>query len=118
MHNKRVVIKEATEYNFFPDETWKCIQSRILAHVAIIQLYCIEKKVKINPRVINTDVVKWFFGDARAKVGSSTNKLQTKAADAANRKAGAFNRGRHGVVGNNKSGAVDVLKHGQNRFNA
>ena len=74
--------------------------------------------MKINPRVINTDVVEWFFGDARAMASGSTNKLQAKAADVTDRKAGAFNRGRHGVVGNNKSGAVDAFKCEQNRFNA
>jgi len=67
---------------------------------------------------INTDVVEWFFGDARSMVGGATNKLRAKAANAADRKASAFNRGRHGVVGNNKSGAVDVFKREQNRFNA
>ena len=66
LHDKRVEMEEADEYNFFANETWKCIQSLILAHVSIIQIYCIEKKEKINPRVINTDVVEWFFGDARA----------------------------------------------------
>ena len=74
--------------------------------------------MKINPRVINTDVVEWFFGNARAMVGGLTIKLRAKAADATDRKASAFNRGRHGVVGNNKSGAVDVFKREQNRFNA
>ena len=51
-------------------------------------------------------------------VGGATNKLRAKAANAANRKASAFNRGRHGVVGNNKSGAADVFKREQKRFNA
>ena len=118
IHDERVAAKEATEYNFFAEETWGCIQALVLAHVAIIQLHCVEKKVAINPRVINTDVVEWFFGDARSMVGGATNKLRAKAANAADRKASAFNRGRHGVVGNNKSGAVDVFKREQNRFNA
>jgi hypothetical protein len=118
LHDERVAIEEATEYNFFAHETWRCIQSLILAHVAIIQLYCVEKSESINPRVINTDVVEWFFGDARSMVGGATNKLRAKAANAADRKAGAFNRGRHGVVGNNKSGTDSVFKREQNRFNA
>jgi hypothetical protein len=71
-----------------------------------------------KPRVINTDVVEWFFGDARSMVGGSTNKLRAKAADAADRKAGAFNRGKHGVLGNNKSGEDTVFKREANRFNA
>ena len=68
--------------------------------------------------MINTDVVEWFFGDAWSMVGGATNKLRAKAANAADRKAGAFNRGRHGVVGNNKSGTDSVFKGEQNRFNA
>jgi hypothetical protein len=118
LHNERVEIGKATEYKLFADETWRCIQSLILAHVCIIQLYCIEKKETIKPRVINTDVVEWFFGDARSMVGGSTNKLRAKAADAADRKAGAFNRGKHGVLGNNKSGEDTVFKREANRFNA
>ena len=88
-----------------------------MAHVSIIQIYCIEKKEKINPRVINTDVVEWFFGDARSMCGGATNKLRAKCANAADRMAGAFTRGRHGVVGNNKSGAT-VFEREQNRFNS
>ena len=72
----------------------------------------------VNPRVINTDVVEWFFGDKRSMVGRARNKLRAKAANAADRKASAFNRGWHGVVSNNKSGATDFFKREQNRFNA
>ena len=67
--------------------------------MAIIQLYCVEKGASIKPRVIKTDVVEWFLGDARSMVGGATNKLRAKAANAADRKAGAFNRDRHGVLG-------------------
>jgi hypothetical protein len=75
LHDERITIKETTEYFLFADEMWGYIQLLVLAHVAIIQLYCIEKGVSINPRVINTDVVEWFFGDARSMVGGATNKL-------------------------------------------
>ena len=44
LHNKRAVIEEAKRCNYVVHETWRCIQSLILAHVAIIQLYCVEKK--------------------------------------------------------------------------
>ena len=110
-------MEEADAHNFFANETWKCIQSLILAHVSIIQIYCIEKKEKINPRVINTDIVEWFFGDARSMCGGATNKLRAKCTNAADRMAGAFTRGRHGVVGNNKSGAT-VFEREQDRFNS
>ena len=118
LHNQRIEIGEATEYNSFTDETWRRIQSLILSHVCIIQVYFIEKKATINPHVINTNVVESFFGNARSTVGGSTNKLRAKAANAASRKAGAFNRGKHGVLGNNKSGEDTVLKRKANRFNA
>ena len=68
--------------------------------------------------MINTDVVEWFFGNARSMVGGTTNKLQAKSANVANRKAGAVNRGRYGVVENSKSGTKSVFKREQNRFNA
>ena len=62
-------------------------------------------------------IVEWFFGDTRSMVGSATNKLQAKAANAADRKAGAFNRGRHEVVENNNSKTDSVFKRKQNRCN-
>ena len=118
VYQPAVPAKEAAEYNYFAEETWGCIQALVLAHVAIIQLHCVEKNVEINPRVINTDAIEWFFGDARSMVGGATNKLRAKDANAADRKASAFNRGRHGAVGNNKSGTANVFKREQNRFNA
>ena len=93
-----MAAKEATEY-FFSEETWSCVQALVLAHMAIIQLHCAKKKVAINPRAVNTDVVEWFFGDARSMVCGSTNKLRAKAANAADRKASAFNKSRHGRRG-------------------
>ena len=51
-------------------------------------------------------------------IGVATNKLRAKAANTTNRKTSAFNRGRHRVVGNNKSGAINVFKREQHRFNA
>ena len=81
-------------------------------------MYCVEIGASINPRVINTHVVKWFFGDARSMVGGATNKLQAKSVNATDRKAGAFNRGRYRVVGNTQSGTDSVFKREQNRFNA
>ena len=71
--------------------------------MAIIQLHCAKKQVVINPRVVNTDVVEWFFGDTCSMVGGATNKLRVKVANAADKKASAFNKGWHGVVSNNKS---------------
>ena len=99
-----------------PPETWNCIQALILAHVGMIQIYCIEKKQSLNPRVVNTDVVEWFFGDARSMVGGATNRLGVRGFDAADRKSSAFNRGRHGVVGNNKSGKDAIFQRNRDRI--
>ncbi|EJK46778.1 hypothetical protein THAOC_34538 [Thalassiosira oceanica] len=68
LHDKRVKDEEATEYNFFADETWFCLRALILVHVALIQEYCIKKKVSINPKSLNTDVCEWFFGNGRQMV--------------------------------------------------
>ena len=73
--------------------------------MAGIQLYCVEKGQRISPRTLNTDVVEWFFGDARQIVGGSTNKLTARGWEHADFKQQAFVIGKHNVVGNNKSGA-------------
>ena len=78
LHESWLASKEATKFNFFADETWNCIQALILAQVATIQLHCIEKGESVNPRVMNTDVVEWFFGACRQMVGGATNKLKCK----------------------------------------
>ena len=117
LHGKGVTIGETTKYNFFTHKTWRCIQSLIVAYVAIIQLYYVEKSESINLQVINTDIVEWFFGDTRNMVCGATNKLQVKTVNTTNRKAGAFNRGRHEVVGNNHYRTNSVFKCEQNRFN-
>ena len=72
----------------------------------------------INPQVINTDVNEWFFGDTRSMVDSTTNKLRAKMDNTANRKAGPSNRGRHGIVGNNRSRVYIMFKREQNRYKA
>jgi hypothetical protein len=64
LHDKRVKEKHATEYNFFADETWFCIKSLLLGHVAVMHIYYVIKGESISPRTMNTDTVEWFFGDA------------------------------------------------------
>ena len=76
----------------------------MLTHVTIMQIHCVEKKVAVNLWVINTGVVD-FFGDAHSMVGVATNKYAKKAS--------GFNRDNHGLVGNNRSGAVNVFKRKQ-----
>lgn len=95
----------------------------VFAHMSIIQLYYVKKDELIKPRVINTSVIESLFGNmmsmvggTRTTVGGTTNKLQAKPANVANRKSGAFNRGRHTVVGNDKSRTNSVFKREQNRI--
>jgi hypothetical protein len=76
----------------------------ILAHVSAIQIYCVVKKERINPRSLNTDVIEWFFGDGRQMVGGSQRKMTANQWDHAGFKATAFDAGRHNLVGNNKTG--------------
>ena len=105
MHDDRVSAKLATEYNFFANETWFCIKSLLLAHITVIQIYCVKKGESISPRTMNTDTVEWFFGDARQMVGGSTNKLTAAGFDRADKKASTFNAAKFSLVGNNSTGA-------------
>jgi hypothetical protein len=77
--------------HFFANETWFCIQLLLLAHVRVIQMYCVLKGKSIHPQTMNTDTVEWFFGDAWQTVGGSTNKLTTAGFDRADKKASTFN---------------------------
>ncbi|KAL7533595.1 hypothetical protein ACHAXR_005333 [Thalassiosira sp. AJA248-18] len=103
-HDSMVQKKEATEYNFFADETWFCIRSLLLAHVAAIEIYCVRKSVSINPSSMNTDTVEWFFGDARTMLDGSTNKLPVLGFNHADTKQSAFNAARCNLQGNNATG--------------
>jgi hypothetical protein len=105
LHDERVKDKHSTEYNYFADETWFCIKSFLLAHVTVIQIYCITKGKSINPRTMNTDTVECFFGDARQMMGSSTNKLTAAGFEHARKKASKFNAAKFSLVGNNATGA-------------
>ena len=55
---------------------WKCIQLLILAHVSIIQIYCIKKE-KINPwmRISTNHSKKKFPGLTLAKCANNVHKL-------------------------------------------
>ncbi len=105
LHDKLVDEGEATEYNFFADETWFCIRSLLLAHVATMQVYCIEKGEKINPLSMTTDQVEWFFGNARQMNGGSTNKMTGRGMKHSVKKVNAANAAKYRIVGNNATGA-------------
>ena len=49
---------EATEFNLFTDETFFCICALILAHVSMIEIYCIQRNEEIRPRIMNTYTVE------------------------------------------------------------
>ena len=105
LHEKMMSEKQASEYNSFANETWFCIKSLLLGHVTAIEIFCVRKGKKINPRAMNTDTVEWHFGNARQMVGGSTNKLTAAGFDNADKKASTFNMANMAIVGNNSSGA-------------
>ncbi len=70
-HNEGVKKGEQTEWNFFADETWRCIQLLILSHVCIIEHYCVKRGFKIHPCRLNTDPVEKHFCNGRQMVGGS-----------------------------------------------
>ena len=109
-HDTRVLAEDATEFNFFADETWFCIKALLLAHVGAIQIYCVEKRVSINPKTMNTDAVEWFFGDVRQFIPGSTNKVNAKGMSHGATKSSACSRGRHIVHGNNKKAADALIR--------
>ena len=41
-HDDQVIAGLATKHNFFAEETWFCIRSLLLDHVAAIQIYCVK----------------------------------------------------------------------------
>lgn len=108
-HDTMVAKGEADEYNFFAPETWFCIRALLLGHIAVIQYYCLDRGESINPSSMNTDVVEWFFGDARQMMGGSTNKLNALGFNRADQKSNAFNAAKSNLVGNNA--------HGKDHFN-
>ena len=109
VHDTRVKDEAATEFNFFADETWFCIQGLLLAHILIIQKYCVEKNERVNPRRINTDCVEWHFGNARQMVGGSSNRLSARQFDRADKKASTFIAAKATQTGNNASGAKELF---------
>jgi hypothetical protein len=84
---------------FFANETWFCIKSLLLGHVAVMHIYCVIKGESISPWTMNTDTVE-CFGDARQMCGGSTNKLTAAGFDRAD-KASTFNAAKFYLVGNN-----------------
>jgi hypothetical protein len=97
--------KCTTKYIFFADETWFCIKTLLLGHVMAIQIYCVEQGESVKLQTMNTDTVEWFFGDARQMVSGSTNKMNARTFNRADKQASTFNAENFALVGNNSTGA-------------
>ena len=63
LHDERVRKKLITKFNVFADKTWFCIKSLLLAHIMVIQIYCVMKGQSVSPQTMNADTLEWFFGD-------------------------------------------------------
>ena len=87
LHKELYGKGEATEFNFFADETFFCIHLLTLAHVSMIEIYCTQRKQEIRPRSMNTDTVEWTFGDEQQMAGGSHTKLMTLGFDRDDKKS-------------------------------
>ena len=65
LRNKTLAKGETTEFNFFAGDTFVYICALILAHVSMIEIYCVQQKEEINPRSMNTNTAEWTFGNKR-----------------------------------------------------
>ena len=68
-----------------------CVCALILAHICLIEIYCIDTNEELRPRAVNTDTVEWTFSGERGMVGGSHNKLTALGSDRGNKKSMAFN---------------------------
>jgi len=89
-HDERVKEEKGTEYNFFADATWMCIQRLLLGLVVLIEDLCIRKGQTIVPRRLNTDDLENHFANCRQFVGGSHDKLTVKGWMAAHAKASKY----------------------------
>ena len=74
-HDERVGDGKRTEYLFFADSTWQCIQMMVLGHVVVIEVWCIKRGMEVNPKAMNTDPVEHHFGNLRQMIGRSYSGL-------------------------------------------
>ena len=74
----------------------------ILSHVVVIQLYCVNKKMKVHPKRITTDPCEKHFGNARQCVGGSRTAMVTAQWGDADAKAGLAEKANYAAVGNNR----------------
>ncbi len=48
LHDEMVKEKRSTEYSHFTEKTWFCIKSLLLAHITVIQIYCVTNGKSIS----------------------------------------------------------------------
>mmetsp|Transcript_39330 Transcript_39330/g.80623 ORF Transcript_39330/g.80623 Transcript_39330/m.80623 type:complete len:151 (-) Transcript_39330:44-496(-) len=101
-HDERIKMKKGTEFNFFADATWSCIQRLLLGLAVMIEDLCIKKGETIVPRRLNTDDLENHFANCRQFVGGSHDKLSAKTWMAAHAKAAKF--------------SLSMIKRGNNAF--
>jgi len=101
------------EYNFFADENWKGMQMLFLSHVVLIQFWRIERNMKINPRVLNTDPVEHHFGNCRQMVGGSTAGLTVQQIGFGDTNAGLTGSVNYHNIGNNRLAGQHHQKKGK-----
>ena len=115
-HDARVEKGERDEYNFFADETWKCMQMLLLSHVVLIHYWCIERDMSINPHVLNTDPVEHHFGNCRQMVGGSTQGLTVQQIGFGDTKTGLAKSANYHNVGNNRLAGQHHQKKNKKKF--
>ena len=101
-HDERVNDGKQTEYHFFADSTWQCIQMMVLGHFVVIEVWCIQRRMEVNPRVMNTDPVEHHFGNLRQMIGGSHSGLNCMSASQGGAKGGLAKQANYAPVGNNK----------------
>ncbi len=102
-HKERMAKGERTEWNFFADATWNCIQMLILSHVVIIEFYCRKMGFKIKPSAITTDPCEKHFGNCRQNQGGSRTSLNSSQWTTGDCKATLAESANFAAVGNNRN---------------
>ena len=113
-HEGRVRKGRRTEFHFFADDTWRCIQMMVLGHVVVIEVWCLQRRMKVNPKVMNTDPVEHHFGNLRQMIAGSHAGFTSVSASQADTKYGLAKTANYNVVENNKCAdgwGISKVKH-------
>ena len=90
-------IREADKHMYFPDKTWKRVQSLILVHGSIIRIQCITKREEQPPgdRHQHYQVVLWQHTAHGCKFNEQTAGKRLGLTD---RNVGVFNQAMQGMI--------------------